>query len=69
MSINVKLSKNLVQEANVFGRAEHRSVPKQIEHWSQIGKIAQENPNLPFSLDREIIIADQGPVIGESSHP
>lgn len=53
----------------MFGRAEHLSVPKQIEYWSQIGKIAQENPNLPFSLDREITIADQGPVIGESSHP
>jgi hypothetical protein len=59
----------LVQQANVFGGAEHLSVPKQIEYWSQIGKIAQENPNLPFSLDREITIADQGPVIGESSHP
>ena len=49
----------------VFGSAEHRSVPKQIEYWSQIGKIAQENPDLPFSLIREILIADQEPVIGE----
>jgi hypothetical protein len=49
----------------VFGGIEHRSVPKQIEYWSQIGKIAQENPDLPFSLIREILIADQEPVIGE----
>jgi hypothetical protein len=65
MSINVKLSENLVEQARVFGRIEHRSVPKQIEYWSQIGKIAQENPDLPFSLIREILIADQEPVIGE----
>ena len=65
MSINVKLSENLVEQAKVFGRIEHRSVPKQIEYWSQIGKIAQENPDLPFSLIREILIADQEPFIGE----
>jgi len=65
MSINVKLSENLVEQAKAFGSVEHRSVPKQIEYWSQIGKIAQENPDLPFSLIREILIADQEPVIGE----
>jgi len=65
MSINVKLSENLVQQAKVFGNIEHRSVPKQIEYWSQIGKLAQENPDLTFSLIREILIADQEPVIGE----
>ena len=65
MSINVKLSKNLVEQARVFGSIEHRSVPKQIEYWSQIGQIAQENPDLPFSLIREILVADQEPVIGE----
>ena len=65
MSINVKLSENLVEQAKVFGSVEHRSVPKQIEYWSQIGKIAQENPDLPFSLIREILIADQEQVVGE----
>ncbi|CAM3736519.1 TA system antitoxin ParD family protein [Polynucleobacter brandtiae] len=65
MSINVKLSENLVEQAKVYASIEHRSVPKQIEYWSQIGKIAQENPDLPFSLIRAILIADQEPVIGE----
>lgn len=65
MSINVKLSDSLVEQAKAYGQIEHRSVPKQIEYWSQIGKIAQENPDLPFSMIREILIADQEPVIGE----
>jgi hypothetical protein len=65
MSINVKLSEHLVEQAKVYGQIEHRSVPKQIEYWSQIGKIAQENPDLPFSMIREILIADQELVIGE----
>ena len=65
MSINVKLSDSLVEQAKAYGHIEHRSVPKQIEYWSQIGKIAQENPDLPFSMIREILIADQEPIIGE----
>ena len=65
MSINVKLSENLVKQAKAYGQIEHRSVPKQIEYWSQIGRVAQENPDLPFSIIREILIADQEPIIGE----
>jgi hypothetical protein len=65
MSINVKLSENLVEQAKAYGLVEHRSVPKQIEYWSRIGRVAQENPDLPFSMIREILIADQEPIIGE----
>ena len=65
MPINVKLSENSVAQAKVYGAIEHRSVPKQIEYWSKIGKLAQENPDLPFVLIREILSADQEPVMGE----
>jgi len=65
MAINVKLSETLVEQAKVYAHIEHRSVPKQIEYWSQIGKIAQENPDLPFSMIREILIADQESIVGE----
>ena len=44
---------------------QHRSVPKQIEYWSRIGKIAEENPDLPFSMIRAILIADQEATVGE----
>jgi hypothetical protein len=40
------------------------SVPKQIEYWSRIGKIAEENPDLPFFMILEILIADQEAVVG-----
>ena len=65
MAVNVKLSVQLVEQAKLYGGIEHRSIPKQIEYWSQIGKIAQENPDLPFSMIREILIADKEPVVGE----
>ena len=65
MTINVKLSESLVETAKRYGSIEYRSVPKQIECWSQIGKIAAENPDLPFCVIRDILIADQERPIGE----
>jgi hypothetical protein len=65
MAVNVKLSDTLVDQARRYGAVQHRSVPKQIEYWSQIGKIAEENPDLPFALIRDILIADQEETVGE----
>ena len=42
MAVNVKLPEALVETAKRYGALEHRSVPKQIEYWSQIGKIVTE---------------------------
>lgn len=57
MSVNVKLSDELVAEAKRHGAVQHRSLPKQIEYWSRIGKIAEANPDLPYSMIRDILIA------------
>ena len=65
MSVNVKLSETLVGQAKRFAAVQHRSVPKQIEYWSQMGKISEENPDLPFSMIRDILIADQEDIVGE----
>ena len=65
MSINVKLSETLIESAKRHGAVEHRSVPKQIEYWARIGKIATENPDLPFSVIRDILLADQEEPVGE----
>ncbi len=65
MSINVKLTESLVEQARRYALIQHRSVPKQIEYWSRIGKIAEENPDLPFSMIRDILIADQEEPVGE----
>ncbi|MCF8164762.1 MAG: TA system antitoxin ParD family protein [Burkholderiaceae bacterium] len=65
MAVNVKLSEYLVDSAKLYASIEHRSVPKQIEYWSRIGKIAADNPDLSFSLIRDILIADQEEPVGE----
>ena len=58
MAQNVKLSEELVREARRIAAVEHRSVPKQIEFYFRMALIAEENPDLSFSLIREIMKAD-----------
>jgi len=64
MAVAIKLSDKLVGDAKTFAKAEHRTPPKQIEHWARLGKIAEENPDLPFSFIREVMLsqaeAEQG---------
>ncbi len=59
MAVNVKLSEKLVDEAKRCCGIHHRSLPKQIEYWSRMGKIAEDNPDLPFSVIKDILIARQ----------
>ena len=67
MSVNVKLPEDLVENAKRYGTIEHRSVPQQIEYWSQIGKIAVENPDLTFSVICDILIADQEDSVADTN--
>lgn len=53
----VKLSDELVREAKRYAAVYSRSVPKQIEYWSRIGKIAEDNPDLPYDFIKDILIS------------
>ena len=41
-----------------------RSVTKQIEYWAQLGKAAEDNPDLPVGMIREILISRQEAAAG-----
>ena len=47
---SVKLSPQVVFDAKKNAVLENRSVPKQIEYFYQMGKIAFENPDLPMGF-------------------
>jgi hypothetical protein len=59
MATTIKISDELVKDARRYGEVYSRSVPKQIEYWSRIGKIAEENPNLSFDFIQAILMARQ----------
>ena len=56
MSSAVRISETLVDDAKLFSKVESRSIASQIEHWAKIGKIAEENPDLTYSLIKEVLI-------------
>jgi len=55
-STAIKLPDELIDEAKRYGEAFSRSVPKQIEYWSRIGRIAEDNPDLSYSFIKEILL-------------
>lgn len=59
MTNTVKLSDELISEAHRYGQVYGRSIPKQIEYWSRIGKIAEENPDLPYNFIKDILLGLQ----------
>ena len=67
MSKAIKLSDELVQDAVINGKAQHRSAPKQIEYWARIGKIADENPDLPLGFIKGVLIGIEENKAGDVS--
>lgn len=55
MAQSVRINDDLVKSAKTVAAAEHRSLAGQVEHWASIGRVAEENPDLPFSMLREIL--------------
>ena len=53
----VKLSGEIVSAANKYGAVYSRSIPKQIEHWVKIGRIAEDNPDLPYSFIKDVLLS------------
>jgi len=67
MATAVRISEKLANEAKKFSRVDHRSLTGQIEHWAKIGKCAEENPDLTYSLIKEIFIGLEELEQGERS--
>jgi len=56
MTTAVRVSQELVRGAKIYCKIDKRSVTGQIEHWARIGKCAEDNPDLTYSLIKEILI-------------
>ena len=65
MAIAVRISDQLVKTARIRSKAMHRSTSGQIEYWATLGEIAEDNPELPFSFIRDILIAREQSRAGE----
>ncbi|EPA0547474.1 ParD-like family protein [Vibrio diabolicus] len=55
MTTTVNLDSQLVASAQA--NAANRSVAEQIEHWANIGKMMEENQDLPYEFVLESLVA------------
>ena len=55
MATALKLSDELVEIAKPHAAAQHRSIPKQIEHWARLGKAVEDNPELPVQFIHNLL--------------
>ena len=67
MAKAIKLSEKLINDAVTNGKAQHRSAPKQIEYWARIGKIADENPDLPLGFIKGVLVGIEESKAGDVS--
>lgn len=59
MSTVIRISSDLAQLAKTRSSVEKRSLTSQVEYWARIGRTAEDNPELPYSFIKEILIAQE----------
>jgi len=57
MPTAIQLSELLIEEAKPFAQSMHRSVAEQIEYWARLGKVAEENPDLPIPMLQDMLVS------------
>jgi len=57
MGVPIRIHETIYDEAKKTDRAEHRSIPGQIEFWAMIGKCALDNPDLPIDFIKEVLVS------------
>ncbi len=67
MAKAIKLSDELVADATAHAKIHYRTPPRQIKYWARIGKIAEENPDLPLGFVKDILIAVEESDVGDVS--
>ncbi|CAA6828756.1 MAG: Unknown protein [uncultured Thiotrichaceae bacterium] len=54
---SIRIDQALIDKASIMAKALDRTTPKQIEHWAKIGKMMEDNPDLPYEFVKQAIIA------------
>ena len=57
MPTTVELSELLIDQAKPFAQAMNWSVVEQIEYWARLGKVAEENPDLPIPMLQDMLVS------------
>lgn len=64
---SVRLSDEFMSDVLVHAKASSRSIPKQIEHWAQIGKVMEDNPDLSYEFVKGLLLAEAEMASGKAT--
>lgn len=67
MAVALKLSDELIELVKPQAAAQHRSIPKQIEYWARLGKVVEENPDLPLQFIKDTLLSLEEAKAGQTS--
>ena len=56
MSMPVRITDELYEQAKTASKGECRTIAGQLEFWAKIGKSALDNPDLPIEFVSELLI-------------
>ncbi len=59
MSTAVKISDELAKKARIRSKVVKRSIAGQIEYWAATGEIVEDNPDLPYSFIKDILLGKE----------
>lgn len=65
MPYTIQLSDSAWNELRHYAGISSRSIVDQAEYWLGIGKMAEENPDLPYGFIRDVLISKQEADDGE----
>lgn len=65
MQTTVNISDELLQAVQQQAKVFHRSIDGQVDYWLKIGKIAEENPDLPFEFIKGALLAREEMLAGD----
>ena len=57
MPTAITLSELLIEEAKPYAQAMNRSVGEQIEYWARLGKVVEENPDVPIPMLQDMLFS------------
>ena len=67
MSTALKLSDELIELAKPHAAAKQRSIPKQIEYWARLGKVVEDNPDMPLQFIKDTLLSIEEAKVGQRS--
>lgn len=65
MQTSISISDDLLKATQQQAQISHRSFDEQLQYWLKIGKIAEENPDLPFEFIKNALLSKEEMLMGE----